>query len=163
MLRVTPSPGDDRLKFRGVMTLGYPFSPPLDPATKGVRIVITDATSQTVIDAVIPGGAYYYATRTGWKVNRSQTTWTYRNGLGGIQGLVKVTVKRSVSSPGIVSFATNGRNGTYPVAPNGLPLAATFVVDSPTAHTGQCGEATFPGSPGPACHLNRLGNTITCK
>ena len=68
------------------MTLGYPFSPPLDPATKGVRIVITDATSQTVIDAVIPGGAYYYATRTGWKVNRSQTTWTYRNGLGGIQG-----------------------------------------------------------------------------
>ena len=163
VLRVTPSPGDDRLKFRGVMTLGYPFSPPLDPATKGVRIVITDATSQTVIDAVIPGGAYYYATRTGWKVNRSQTTWTYRNGLGGIQGLVKVTVKRSVSSPGIVSFATNGRNGTYPVAPNGLPLAATFVVDSPTAQTGQCGEATFPGSPGPACHLNGLGNTITCK
>ena len=163
VLRVTPSPGDDRLKFRGVMTLGYPFSPPLDPATKGVRIVITDATSQTVVDAVIPGGAYYYATRTGWKVNRSQTTWTYRNGLGGIQGLVKVTVKRSVSSPGIVSFVTNGRNGTYPVAPNGLPLAATFVVDSPTAQTGQCGEATFPGSPGPACHLNGLGNTITCK
>jgi len=128
-----------------------------------IKMFALPRTSQTVVDAIIPGGAYYYATRTGWKVNRSQTTWTYRNGLGGIQGLVKVTVKRSVSSPGIVSFATNGRNGTYPVAPNGLPLAATFVVDSPTAQTGQCGEATFPGSPGPACHLNGLGNTITCK
>src|SRR5213079_2995001 len=43
-------PGDDRLKLRGEMTLPFPFSPALDPATSGVRILITDASAATVLD-----------------------------------------------------------------------------------------------------------------
>ena len=163
LLRISPPSGDDRLKLKGQMTLAYPFSPALDPTTKGVRILITDSSTQSVLDVVIPGGAYNYATQTGWKMNASHTTWTYKNGLGGIQGIIKVSVKTSTATPSLVRFTAAGRNGTYTVAPNGLPLTATFVIDSPTAQTGQCGTAAFPGGGGPACTRSRLGNAVTCK
>jgi len=160
---VTPPPGDDRLKLQGQITLAYPFSPPLDPATKGVRILVADSTGQNVVDALIPGGAYNYATQTGWKVNASHTAWQYKNGLGGIQGIIKVIVKSVASTPSVIRLAAVGRNGSYAAPPNGLPLSATFVIDSPAARTGQCGEAAFPGAPGPACTFNGLGSAVTCK
>jgi len=153
LVRVTAPAGDDRLKFRGSMTV--PISPPIDPQAKGVRIVVTDVTGHTVVDAVIPGGAYDFGTKTGWKVVRS--AWTYRNGLGGIQGILKVTV-RAGSSPGVLFFKVAGRNGTYAVTQSGLPVRGTFVIDSPTARTGQCGETAFAAA---ACRMN--GSTVLCK
>src|SRR5205823_2218794 len=59
-------PGDDRLRFKGVITV--PVTPPIDPATKGVRIMLEDATRVRVLDAIIPGG-FDAASGTGWKTN----------------------------------------------------------------------------------------------
>ena len=96
-------------------------------------------------------------------MNASHTTWSYKNGLGAIQGIIKVVVKTSPATPSLVRFSAGGRNGSYALGPNGLPLTATFVIDSPTARTGQCGTAAFPGAPGPACTRNRPGNAVTSK
>src|SRR5207244_11762066 len=65
--------GDDRLRFRGWLDLPFPFSPPLDPTMKGVRILLDDSTGGRVLDATIPGGGYDYATQTGWKLNAWHT------------------------------------------------------------------------------------------
>ena len=155
----TPS-GDDRLKVRGEITPPFPFSPALDPAASGVRILITDATGATVLDGVIPGGPYDYATQTGWKSNSSRTRWSYRNGLGGIGGIVKVALKIG-SSPWLLQFSASGRNGTYAVAPTGLPVHVTFAVD---ASAGQCGEVSFAGPPpSPSCAFSSSGRTLGCK
>src|SRR5206468_2418741 len=43
--------GDDRLRFRGRLDLPFPFSPPLDPTMKGVRILLDDSTGGRVLDA----------------------------------------------------------------------------------------------------------------
>ena len=44
--------------------------------------------------------------------------------------------------------------------PSIVPLAGTFVVDSPTAETGQCAETTFLiGS----CRFNPPASSVTCK
>ena len=53
---------------------------------------------------------------------------------------------------------------TLAVTPASLPLRATLVIDVPTASTGQCGEATFPGpEPAPHCGLNGNGKTAFCR
>jgi cysteine-rich repeat protein len=156
-------PGDDTLSFKGQITLPAPFSPPIDPVTKGVRILIDD-TQGTVLDATIPGGAFDLLTKTGWKVNKAGTTWTYRNGLGGILGIFRVTVKIVNETSGLIEFSVSGKNGSYPVPPANLPLRATLVIDAPLATTGQCGEARFPGpSPTPTCNFSVSGKTLTCK
>src|SRR5207237_6470203 len=140
--------GDDRLRFRGRLDLPFPFSPPLDPTMKGVRILLDDSTGGRVLDATIPGGGYddatQTATQTGWKMNASHTKWTYTNGLGGIRGIVRVTVRASSSVPGQVDFSVTGRNGAYPVPRSNIPVTATFALDS---LAGQCGAAWFSGLP----------------
>ncbi|TMA38081.1 MAG: hypothetical protein E6J75_18700 [Deltaproteobacteria bacterium] len=154
-------PGDDRARFRGRLALPFPFSPSLDPGTKGVRILLDDSTGARVLDATIPGGAYDYATQTGWKVNPSRTKWLYANGLGGIQGLVRLVVKASASVPGQVDFIALGRNGAYPVPRSNIPVTALFTLD---ASAGQCGAATFPGPPpAPSCRFSSTGNALSCK
>ena len=149
-----------RLKLRGEITLPFPFSPALDPSTSGARILITDASEVTVLDAAIPGGAYDYATQSGWKSNPSRTRWSYRNGLGGVQGIVKLSLKIS-STPGLVQLSASGRNGSYTVARSGIPVHVTLAVDS---SAGQCGEASFAGPPpSPSCAFSSSGRALGCK
>jgi hypothetical protein len=76
---------------------------------------------------------------------------------------VKVSLKLSRSVPGLIKFNIKGRNGSWPVAPNRIPLAATLVLDPPVATTGECGEARFPGPPAPSCAFKPSGNTVRCR
>lgn len=162
--RLTTPGGDDTIKLTGQASFTYPFAPPLDPIANGVRLLVKDASGGSVLDVTIPGGAYNYAIQTGWKKNTAGTTWNYKNGLGGIQGITKATVKTIRSSPSVIAFVMSGKKGTYPVPANQLPVSATFVVDSPTAETGQCAELRFPGpAPAPSCKLNPNGSTLRCK
>ena len=78
--------------------------------------------------------------------------------MGGIGGIIKVSVKTS-STPGRVQFNATGRNGGYAVAPTGIPVRVTFAVDSAA---GQCGEAPFAGpSPSPSCSFS--AGVLSCK
>jgi len=54
-------------------------------------------------------------------------------------------------------------DSTVEYSPTPAPLSVAFVMDSPAARTGQCGEAGFPGAPGPACTFNGPGSAVTCK
>lgn len=97
-------------------------------------------------------------------MNPSRTSWKYANGLGGIQGILRVTVRASSAVPGQVDVGASGRNGGYPVAHDAIPVSATVVLDSPRATTGQCGRATFPGPPpAPSCRFNATGSALTCR
>jgi len=60
----------------GVITV--PTTPPIDPATKGVRVMLEDAARVRILDAIIPGG-FDPATGAGWKANPAGTAWWYRN------------------------------------------------------------------------------------
>ena len=167
--RLNTPPGDDRFKFKGSMVLPHPYNPPLDPLTKGARIVVYDNMNGTVLDATIPGGPYNSVTKVGWKVNATHTKWLYRNSGTStplISGINKIVIQDTSSrSPGLIKFGLGGRNGNYAVPPAKIPVKADMVIDSPKAMTGQCGEATFPGPPPfiPACIFNGSGATLRCK
>ena len=86
-----------------------------------------------MLDATVPGSAYNTLTRTGWKVNGSHTTWTYKNPGTDPNGFTVVGVKTTPSKPGLVKLKAKGKNGAYAVHTNHLPLHATFILDPPFA------------------------------
>ena len=161
--KLAPPPGDDQFKFSGSFTV--PTTPTIDPRVNGVRVVVTDATDATIIDATIPPGAYDPVNRVGWKVNGSGTTSVYKN-TGAVVPLVagvrKVVVKHSTTEPGLVKFKITAKNVTY-VLPTMLPLIGTFILDPPYATTNQCGEALFPGPLPPLCVWIPPAGSIKCK
>ena len=75
-----------------------------------------------------------------------------------------MVVKGIAKTAGQLRFVVVGRGMTLAVTPASLPLRATLVIDVPTATTGQCGEATFPGpAPAPYCGLRANGNAALCR
>lgn len=149
-------PGNDRLKFKATVALPFPFDPALDPEANGVRILLTDAGG-TVLDVAIAPGVYDSVTRSGWKRNGSGTRWTYLSRVG-IAGIRKVVIAQVAGAPGQLKVKVSGKLGTF--APAVLPPVLTVVFDPPSAMTGQCGEATFPG-PSPKCYV--AASTIICR
>src|SRR5205085_7532012 len=78
IVKLLTPPGDDKLKFKGSITIPpQGGDPTLDPVTNGARAIIADSTGTAVLDVTLPGGAYSTANRVGWKVNGSATTFTY--------------------------------------------------------------------------------------
>ncbi len=159
--------GDDKVSFKGFFT-NVPATPTIDPLSNGLRFLLIDSTGAIPVDVTIPGGAYNTASKVGWKVNGSGTSWTYKNAgtvVPLINGIQKMQLKKQSSPPGKYKFGVKGKNGTYPVNPANLPLVGTIVIDVPYAATGQCGEAMFPATPPakPSCLSVSAGKTIKCK
>jgi hypothetical protein len=152
-------PSDDKLSLSGSVVL--PLTPTIDPIANGMRILIADEQGDVHLDAIIPGGAYDPGLRLGWKINKSETTFSYqnRNKDALIQGISRITLAAS-STPGLYRFRVKGKNASLPITASDLPLLATIVVDSPTAETGQCAEAPFDGND---CAFNSSQKTLRCR
>jgi hypothetical protein len=169
IVKLLTPPGDDKLKFKGSITIPpQGGDPTLDPASNGARAIITDSTGIVVTDVTIPAGAYNAANRAGWKVNGTGTAFTYVN--SGLiiplpQGIKKFGLKRSTKVAGLLKFSITGKNGSYAVVTSNLPLIGTVIVDPPYATTGLCGESFWaaPQNPLGVCAVASGGNLVRCK
>ncbi|MBX3027127.1 right-handed parallel beta-helix repeat-containing protein [bacterium] len=148
--------GDDALAFNGRMLLAHPFSPPLDPPTFGIGIVLSNGAGARVVDAVLPGGAYDRATKVGWRTSATGKRWRYVDRRSApISGITSAVIKDlSSRQPGLIDVRIKGRRGAYAVTPP-LTLTGTVVLDPPTAETGQCGTAS------PTCTAD--GRSVRCR
>ena len=158
-------PGDDKLTFKGDMMFPFPYNPPFYPVGAlsgvGARVILADAQGAVLFDVSLPTGFYDFQALSGWTGSGSGS-WTYKN-TAGIQHITKVVLKLVKSTPGLIRFTVTGKNGSWPITPQRLPLHGTVVIDAPVADTGQCGEATFPGLPGASCALTTNGAALKCK
>ena len=145
--------GKQTLQIGGVVT--PPSVPALDPAGNGLRVLLRDASGGASLDVTVPKGA-------GWTVGAGPS-WVYKNPAG-FAGLTKVSVLPVPGAPGTFKVKVIGRNLTLPLTGASLPLSTTFVFDLPSASTGQCGDATFPGpAPAPHCVLRPSGAAVVCQ
>jgi hypothetical protein len=142
-------PGDDRFVFKGEITV--PTTPPIDPATHGIRLLLDDA-GDNVLDVLVPGGL-------DWKTGRSGNTWRYKNAAGP-GGIFKVSVKRPAKQPGTLKFRVLGGAENLAVTRARVPVKGTFIVDTPMAQTGQCGETRYDGA---RCQFSRSGRSLRCR
>jgi hypothetical protein len=97
-------------------------------------------------------------------MRRSETGWTYRNGAGGVAGIVSIGIKITSGSPGLVKVTVEGSNGRYAVPRNQLPVTLTLVIDTAHVGAGECAQAVFSaGSPAPMCGFHHAGAILRCR
>jgi len=144
-----------------------PYDPPLDPSTKGLRVIVQDSVGTVIADATIPGGAFSGATQAGWKTKNFGPTWAYQNNgkvIPTVDGIIRASVmlsQRFDPFPSL-SFQIIGKNGSYPVNRSHLPLRATIVIDAPVAASGQCGQVLFPGGASSCAFASQL-DVVKCR
>jgi hypothetical protein len=147
--KLHPPSGDEAFRIAGVAVV--PTVPPLDPSTKGVRMMIVAGDGVTLLDRTIPGG-------TGWTVNGAQTVWVYRDPQGAL-GVRKIKVRSVPAAPGRVSIVIQGKSVAV-AAPSSAtpPASATVVLDPPYASTGECAVSAFG-----KCTLSKTGSVFQCS
>jgi len=149
--KVAPPGGDDTLAFKGAVSLP-PAALALDPIAEGLRVALT-GDSGTVFDVAIPPGAFAKATKTGWKVDKKHTRWTFTAPRGtGPAGLGKATL---VLKEGILKVTLGGALGDYAA---GTPLGLRILLPG----SGTCADTAFDDA-GQACEVKNKGKTVICK
>jgi hypothetical protein len=147
LAKLKTPPGDDGLSLTGTLAPLAGGAP--DPLAHGVRVIVIDAASATLLDVVVPGGAWDKSTKTGWKVKGATATWQ-----GVLGGLTKV--KLAGKTPGTLKLAVTGKGAAFPAAP-ALPLGARLLVDGDPA---RCGATAFAAAD---CVAQTSKGKVTCK
>jgi len=122
-----------------------------------VRVVVVSDDGTQRVDAVLPGGAYDTATKTGWRVSGSGRTWKFSTATP-VNGIGKVTLtdKDGAKTPRGVKVSVKGKKGTYPVVGGDSPIKAIVTLGDPTAaQQGLCGESAYTA---PDCVFNGSQN-----
>ncbi len=141
--------GDDTLTFGG--TMPAPMSPP-DPDLGGFSVRLDDG-SGTVLDVTLPPGAYGKATKTGWKVDKKRTHWTWSHPkTAAPAGIVKATV---AVKKGVLTVGVKGGPGSFAAT---APL--TMTIRFPP--TESCGATSFDVAD-EACVVKSKGKKLVCK
>ncbi len=141
--------GDDTLAFTGAEG-GAATSP--DPDLHGLTITLRDA-SGPIETRTLPAGAYDKPTKTGWKVDKKRTKWTWTHPKDGAPGgFVKAVVG---VKKGRLTIALKGLNGGY-AATAPVTVEVTFPAN------GECIRTDF-SAPMQACTIKSKGKKLVCK
>lgn len=154
-------PGDNGLFVKGGVMLAASDLGALDPSVNGVRLLLADSTGSQK-EFAVAGGAYDRVTKKGWKRNANGSAWTFVDGseatpdarLSG-RGVTKVSVKKSSTTPGLVTVQIKGKAGVFDVA--SPPTISLLLGEQP------CFQAAFPGPLPPLCHYNGSQTTLVCR
>jgi hypothetical protein len=147
LTKLQTPPGDDGLAWSGTLAPLSGGAP--DPLASGVRVLVRDASSASLLDVTVPGGAYDKSVKTGWKTKG--TTWTWQGALGGL-----TKVKLVEKTPGTLKVTVTAKHASFPATPP-LPLGARFFVDGAS---GRCGETAFAAA---SCVARSGQGKVTCK
>lgn len=136
----------------------------VDPIANGVRLIVDGANGRRIFDATIPNGQFDSNTKSGWKVNKNGTKWTYLDPIG-VEGIVKVTVSKLTKIPGALRVQASAKKAEIAVASDDNPLTLQVQLAPGTAYAGHCGRIDFEQEPplGPACELNKANTSIKCQ
>lgn len=119
--------GDEGLILTG--TIAIPASPTLNPVATGVRLImgeeqqapVAGGFQQTIaFDALVSGGAYDAGTKTGWKANKTGSSFKYK----GPSGITNIGINLKTGKDGVLRAKVK-------VLGKDLALPTSFPVDGP--------------------------------
>jgi hypothetical protein len=147
--------GDERYLASATITVAA--SPPIDPTTRGLRLVVSEYTYAhrgVLLDAAVPGGPAWNRTTDG-------TAWSYRDRTGGAGGVTRADVRMLTADPPTVAVFLQGRGAVTDLVQSVFDwpfLSVTLALDA-EADTGQCGDSVLTES---RCRFRRTGR-LTCE
>lgn len=155
-------PGKHLVSLRARLLLDAPITPPLDPETTGIHVLLRTSTGRSLIDVSIPPGAYAKALAAGWTSTATSASWVSREGVGGVTSVLLAW--DGTRPAGAVDIEVEAKRGDLGIAPSELPLFAEVVLDDLRAATEHCGETDFGSvGGGPTCAMNRTGSEVVCR
>jgi len=158
--------GTQDLRFTGRFQ-PFPSTPAVNPLVDGMRLVLITGTGRTVVDAVLPGGAYDAARRIGWKSRLSTGSktiysWTHSStSVAAPGGITSVSV--TVEPSGLSDVSVLGKAFDYVVEPGEEQVRFTLVARPAVTPAAQCGDMTGGTSGGPTCAFKDAGRTLRCQ
>ncbi len=124
----------------------------VDPALRGMRVLVRTASGRSVVDAVVPEGE-------GW-VRRGDRRMVYKSDTQG-DGIRKVVLKQVGDD---LKVRVVARNGSFATSAGELPLSVELTFDTEAAATGQCTRAVFgPAGERAACLTVGDGAKVLCR
>jgi hypothetical protein len=161
LTKVTPPPGDDRLRLEGRMTLPAGVTLASIAMSSGLGVTLGDATHGAVAAARLPAGTYEKATKRGWTMRQAGALWRYADKNpsppGGIRRVKLEDEGKDAEGKVVVSVLVKGHGVSYATD---LTAEATLTLE---AGKGPCFRARFPGAPGPRCRRQAGGATVRCR
>ncbi len=153
-------PGDDAFTFKGSFTLpAGTMMADVDPLTHGIDVILDEVVAAS-LSVLIPPGAFDPEARSGWTVNGTGTSWTFRDRTAMPPGgIVKAVIRnRPTDVPGPTKFVLKGRAGSYGTV---TPLVVPTLV---LPRIAACASARFAGPPpAPTCTFNGAHTKLKCK
>lgn len=149
-IRLHAPAGNEGMTFVGEAVLP---GAAIDPVETGIRLVVSNAALEPVVDATLPAGAP-------WRF--ADGAWSYKENPPVVAGIRKIRIRDlTAKQPGLYRFKFVGAPGTYPVTASGLPLRATVVL-GPAA--GQCGDVGYDVAECRAKSAEGLGTvSVSCR
>ena len=116
------------------------FGDPLQSSSATYRVCLYDASgnAQPLLEADVPPGGTC-GTRPCWRATSS--SFSYRNGVGDPDGVVKLMLKAGVAGRAKVQATAKGVNLQAPALPLTLPVTAQLVVTDDVSS--RCWQTTF--------------------
>lgn len=149
LAKILAPAGDDTLAFTGALAAAATQP---DPDLHGLAIALQDANGP-IVTQTLPVGVYDKATKTGWKVDKKRTKWSWTHPKDGtLGGFAKAVV---VLKKGRLTMALKGLNGGF-AATAPVALEVTFPAN------GECMRTDF-SAPTQACTIKSKGKKLVCK
>jgi hypothetical protein len=140
--------GDESMKLRGSVLLGAS----IDPVANGFTFGVYSLNGTLLYTRTIPPGLSPANGVAGWKVNGTQTKWTYRDANGTVGGITRVIIQnRSSTTPGLHKVKVLGKENDFQVEPPEIPVQLRLDLGP-----GVCATRAFNDviGPPPACQLS---------
>ena len=141
--------GDDTLAFAGTLALAGSAR---DPELGGLGFRLADAGA-TVVNVTLPSGLYDKQTKTGWKVNKKRTKWTWVHPKAGAPAGIVKAVLATKKADSVLTI--KGANGTFAATPP-VRVTTTF------PQNGECTTTAFD-APAQSCVIKSKGKKLVCK
>lgn len=160
--------GAQRLNAKGEFVLAHNDAP-IDPIAYGFSFRVDDKDGNTVFARTVPPGAPVERRDPGWKANRKNTKWSFKDRDGTLAaGITRVTVQdKSNRTPGLFAFKVTGKNGDFQIDPAALPLSLVVVLGNGyQTSIDQCAAQPFDDADGvkPLCSVaGKNDDRITCR
>jgi hypothetical protein len=155
ILHLKGPPDSQKLHFKGEFVLPYPFTPELDPASNGLRLVIRTAQGDTLIDIRVKPDE--------WKIRAYDTHVEFHKKTD--QNKMKISLDWDYSeSPGAVMTNVIAKGFDLSADNADLPLFVQLSLNASTVADKQCVQSDFKLFPERTyCFLSSKGDILRCR
>ena len=152
-----------KFQLKGEASLAHPLDPEIDPVADGLHLRVLDRDGRNIFSVSIPAGSFDRSTGRGWSVSGKGGSASWKSKIP-VEGLDQVKLGwNNARDPGLVSFQVKGKDLSFEVSDDQLPLRVELAFGPEASFEGQCGALDFSESWMRGCFRNPSSGLLLCR